>query len=45
MQGDTADALAQFKLAAAGSDPTAVRIGQEHFAALSSGNDKDLLKQ
>jgi len=41
MQGDTADALAQFKLAAAGSDPTAVRIGQEHFAALSAGNDKN----
>jgi len=41
MQGDTADALAQFKLAAGGSDPTAVRIGQEHFAALSAGNDKD----
>ncbi len=41
MQGDTADALAQFKLAAAGSDPTAVRIGREHLAALSAGADKN----
>lgn len=39
MQGDKADALTQFKLAASGSDPTAVRIGQEHFAALSAGSD------
>lgn len=36
MQGDRADALAQFKLAAAGSDPTAVRVGQEAFASLSA---------
>jgi tetratricopeptide (TPR) repeat protein len=36
MQGDRADALAQFKLAASGTDPTADRLGAQRFAELTS---------